>query len=106
MSVSKEQVLATAALARLDLTMGSQGRLSPEEAAVSLDRLAGQMEAIVRYMDILNHADTSNVQPLYSPMTHVAPPREDTAEKRFTAEEILANAPRRQGTFFVVPPVL
>ena len=97
MPVSKEQVLATAALARLDLTRAG---------GADLDRLAAQLEAIVGYMDILNQIDTSGVEPLYSPLRHTAPPRPDTAVKTRSAEEILANAPRRQGRFFAVPPVL
>jgi aspartyl-tRNA(Asn)/glutamyl-tRNA(Gln) amidotransferase subunit C len=97
MSVSKEQVLATAALARLDLT---------QAGGDALDRLAAQMEAIVGYMDILNQIDTSGVEPLYSPLRHPAPPRPDAAAKTRSVEEILANAPRRQGRFFAVPPVL
>jgi aspartyl-tRNA(Asn)/glutamyl-tRNA(Gln) amidotransferase subunit C len=97
MSVSKEQVLATAALARLDLT---------QAGGAALDRLAAQMEAIVGYMDILNRIDTSGVEPLYSPLRNAAPPRPDLAAKTRSVEEILANAPRRQGRFFAVPPVL
>ncbi len=106
MSVTKEQVLATAALARLDLTQTPEGVLSPEEAAVALDRLAAQMESIVGYMDILAQADTAGVEPLYSPMQNIAPPREDVAVKTRTVEEILSGAPRRQGRFFAVPPVI
>jgi aspartyl-tRNA(Asn)/glutamyl-tRNA(Gln) amidotransferase subunit C len=64
------------------------------------------MEAIVGYMDILNQIDTSGVEPLYSPLSNPAPPRPDVAVKTRSAEEILANAPKRQGRFFAVPPVL
>ncbi|MDR2161696.1 MAG: aspartyl/glutamyl-tRNA amidotransferase subunit C [Desulfovibrio sp.] len=37
---------------------------------------------------------------------HSAPPRSDQAVKTRSAEEILANAPSRQGHFFAVPPVI
>lgn len=104
MPVSKEQVLATAALCRLDVShvLPDAG----ENAEQRLTRMAAQLDAIVDYMDILNHADTENVAPLYSPMQHTAPPRTDEAHSRRTPEEVLANAPRRRQSFFVVPPVI
>ena len=105
MSVSKEQVLATAALCRLDLSLPS-ARHPVESPEQRLVRIADQLDAIVRYMDILNQADTQNVEPLYSPMRDVAPPRADEAEKRRSPDEILANAPERRQNFFVVPPVI
>ena len=106
MSVTKEQVLATAALARLDLSLSAGGSLSPDEAEMAVNRLAAQMEDIIGYMDILEQVNTENVEPLYSPMLEVAPPREDVAVKTRTVEEILSGAPRRQGSFFAVPPVI
>ena len=102
MSVTKEQVLATAALARLDLARG----FSPEEAEAAITRLADQMGKIVAYMDILNQADTHGVDPLYTPLRHVAQPRPDMSAARCSTEDVLANAPRRHGDFFAVPPVL
>lgn len=105
MSVSKEQVLATAALCRLDLSVSSAHARdeSPDERA---SRIASQLDAVVGYMDILNQADTENVEPLYSPMQHIAPPRKDVVEQRLGVEEILANAPKRQQRFFAVPPII
>ena len=105
MPVTKEQVLATAALCRLDLSVTSaNGRdESPDERVA---RIASQLDAVVGYMDILNAVDTTGIEPLYSPIEHIAPPRPDVAEKRRTAEEILANAPQRRQNFFEVPPVI
>ena len=103
MSVSKEQVLATAALARLDL---AEGALSPQEAEDRLDRLAAQMESIVGYMDILEQVDTTGVEPLYFPLCGTAGPRADEPVKKRDVEEILSGAPGRQGRFFAVPPVI
>lgn len=103
MSVSKEQVLATAALSRLDLGLSSTSIPDPEE---NISRIAAQLDAIVGYMDILNQVDTENVEPLYSPMWEIAVPRKDRAEKRRTPDEILANAPERRQNYFVVPPVI
>lgn len=105
MPVSKEQVLITAALSRLDLSISSchARHESPDER---IGRIASQLGAVVGYMDILNQVDTNAVEPLYSPMRDTAPPREDRAEKRLDTEAILANAPKRQQRFFAVPPII
>lgn len=104
MSVTREQVLATAKLARIDLALHAEGVQADAEETVT--RLAAQMESIVGYMDILNQVDTTGVEPLYSPLECAPPPRPDKAEQRRTIDEILSNAPRRQGSFFAVPPVI
>lgn len=104
MPVSKEQVLVTAALSRLDISISASGET--EDAETRLARLASQMDDIVGYMDILNHVDTEGVEPLYSPMRDVAPPRADEATCVRTPDEVLANAPKRRQNFFVVPPAI
>lgn len=105
MPVTKEQVLATAALCRLDLSVSS-AHARPENPDERASRIASQLDAVVGYMDILDQVDTENVEPLYEPLLHIAPPRQDKAEKRRTPDEVLANAPQRQQNFFVVPPVI
>lgn len=102
MAVTREQVLAVARLARLDLYAGH----APEEAEARVAALAGQMEDIVGYMDILNQVDTTGVEPMYSPMKEVAPPRKDEVRQTLSVGEVLENAPKRQGNFFAVPPVI
>lgn len=102
MPVSKEQVLATAGLCRLDLTISASG----EDPQARLERIASEMEAIVGYIDILSQVDTDNVEPLYFPLQNPAPPRADKAERRLEVDQVLANAPKRKQDFFVVPPVI
>lgn len=103
MPVSKDDVLATAALCRVDLSASS----NPGESADALTaRFASELSAVVTYMDILNQVDTEGVEPLYSPLQESAPPREDVAAKRLTVEDLLAGAPERRQSFFVVPPVI
>lgn len=106
MSVSKEQVLATASLARLDLAQSAEGALSPQEAETHVNRLASQMGSIVGYMDILEQVDTTGVEPLYFPLREAAGPRADEAVKKRGVQEILSGAPNKQGRFFAVPPVI
>jgi aspartyl-tRNA(Asn)/glutamyl-tRNA(Gln) amidotransferase subunit C len=105
MPVTKDQVLATAALCRLDLSVSS-AHARAETAEERISRIAAQLDAVIGYMDILNQVDTSAVDPLYTPVRHIAPPRADVAEKRRCADDILANAPESSGGCFVVPPAI
>jgi aspartyl-tRNA(Asn)/glutamyl-tRNA(Gln) amidotransferase subunit C len=100
MRVTEEQVLATAALCRLDIA-GCGG-----EADGALAGMAAQLDDVLGYMDILNGVDTDSVQPMYSPLSHPQPPRADIPEKKRSVAEILANAPEKRDNFFVVPPAI
>lgn len=102
MAVSKERVLHTSSLARLDLACGADGA----EAEARIELFARQMDQIVGYMDILAGADTEGVEPMFSPMTLAAPPAEDIPEAVCSREEILANAPEHEEGFFIVPRIL
>lgn len=94
MTFSPQQAAQVAALARLRL---------PED---KLSRLAAQMEGILAYMDTLAGCDTAGVEPLYSPVEHAAPLREDVAAKEFSRADILSQAPQSDGSFFVVPKIV
>ena len=110
MAFTKDDVLAIAVLARLDLCYG----LNEEECEARLAEVADQMDRAIEYIGVLETVDTDGVEPLFSPFfpsqdsvpPHVAPPREDVAIVPESAEAVLSNAPERQATFYVVPPVL
>lgn len=102
MAVSKETVLHTSLLARLDLASGAGG----EEAGSRISAFARQMDGIVEYMDILETAETEGVEPLFSPLSYTAPPRKDEACQHYSRDEVLSNAPDAEDGFFVVPQVL
>lgn len=93
-AVSTEQLLSIAALSRLEL--------APEQHA----ELAAQFASILSYVDVLNSADTSAVEPLYSPSEHTPPVREDSARPTITKTELFANAPQSDGDFFIVPKIV
>ena len=102
MSVSKETVLHTGKLARLDLRSLFEGQDYDEK----LEVFADQMSKIVAYMDILESADCSGVEPLYSPMHLTAPPRADEVKQEYSREQELENAPEQGDGFFLVPRVI
>ncbi len=93
MAVTIEEVHGVAELARL--------RFSPAEE----ERLVGQLNRILRYMDTLNELDTTGVEPT----SHVLPLanafRCDEAAS-FPAAEIVAAAPQRQEDYFKVPRII
>ncbi len=93
MKISRREVARIADLARL--------QLSEEQ----LDLFAGQLNDILEYMEMLGQVDTSQVEPLYSPVEHEASYRDDQVEQEYTREEVLGNAPENDGEFFIVPKV-
>ena len=95
MSVDTETVRRIARLARI--------RISDEE----LEPLARELSAILQWVEQLNEVDTENVPPMTSveedmPMKK----RKDIVTDGDCVEDILANAPAREGNFFVVPKVV
>ena len=94
MELSHEQVRHIAWLARLGLS----------EAEVEKFRL--QLSNILENFEILKEVDTENVLPA----THTIPLqnvlREDEVAESYPQAEILANAPRKQGSCFKVRAIL
>jgi len=97
MSISREVVLKTAALAHLEL--------SGEDA----DRFAAQMSEILAYMDQLAELDTAGVPPM-SHSTHAEHVertwRADIVKPSLGSALATANAPEGFGGYFKVPSVI
>ena len=89
-----ELIRHIAALARIEL--------SPEE----LERLAPQLESIIRYFDKLAELDTSAVAPLVHAVESANVLAADLESGSLGVEATLANAPRHDGELFRVPRVL
>ncbi|MEW5724332.1 MAG: Asp-tRNA(Asn)/Glu-tRNA(Gln) amidotransferase subunit GatC [Thermodesulfobacteriota bacterium] len=94
MKIKREEVEHVAVLARL--------RITPEEA----DRLTGQLNRILEYMDKLGELDVSGIEPMAHALSLATPLREDQVRPSLPPDESLANAPDRQGDFFRVPKVI
>ena len=94
MSVTKEDVKYVADLARLQLDGGE------------IDRLAGDMNRILEYMDLLAEVDTSDVEPLEHVTELTAEFRKDEAKEPLPHEDALKNAPDADTDYFRVPRVI
>ena len=76
--------------------------LSDEET----DRLQQQLSQILGHMQLIDQLDTSAIPPTAQVIPVSTVMREDLPRPSAPVEEILENAPRREGDFFKVPPVL
>jgi len=94
MSVSEKEVRYVANLARLQLS---------EEDVKSL---AGDMNKILGYMDLLNELDTTNVAPLEHVIEMNSRLRKDEAKPTISHEDALKNAPDADSDYFRVPKVI
>ncbi|WP_027717820.1 Asp-tRNA(Asn)/Glu-tRNA(Gln) amidotransferase subunit GatC [Desulfovirgula thermocuniculi] len=93
--ISIKEVEHVALLARLEL--------SEEEK----EMYARQLGAILEYAQMLNELDTADVPPT----AHVLPLQnvwreKDEVGRQLEPEEVLANAPDREGQFFKVPRIV
>jgi aspartyl-tRNA(Asn)/glutamyl-tRNA(Gln) amidotransferase subunit C len=105
MALDEKTAQDIARLARLRLTDSEDGALS-EAASKTLETLVAEFAKIVGYMDILAQADTSGIEPLYSPMIDPLPPRDDEPRSGPGAsDDLLEGAPERIGRFFSVPRI-
>lgn len=91
MSVTKDDVRKVARLSRIAAT---------EE---HLDELVGELNGILGWIDQLNEVDISDVEPLTSVVETKLPMREDVVTDGNIVDQVLANAPRTEDGFFVVP---
>jgi aspartyl-tRNA(Asn)/glutamyl-tRNA(Gln) amidotransferase subunit C len=91
MSVTKDDVRKVARLSRIAV----------DEA--HLEELAGELNGILGWIDQLNEVDISGVEPLTSVVETKLPMREDVVTDGNIQDQVLANAPRTEDGFFVVP---
>ncbi|HPF22932.1 MAG: Asp-tRNA(Asn)/Glu-tRNA(Gln) amidotransferase subunit GatC [Hyphomonas sp.] len=91
MSVSKDDVRKVARLSRIAV---------PEDR---LEELAGELNGILGWIDQLNEVDVSDVEPLTSVVETRLPMRDDVVTDGNIPDQVLANAPRTEDGFFVVP---
>jgi aspartyl-tRNA(Asn)/glutamyl-tRNA(Gln) amidotransferase subunit C len=91
-SISRDQVQHVAELARLALT---------EE---ELERLGGQLSAILEAVSKVSELDLADVEPTSHPLDVVNVWDEDEPRPSLPRDAVLANAPQAEDDAFRVPP--
>lgn len=92
--MNRETLDKVAKLARLQLT---------EQESVEFTQ---QLAVALQNFEMIAQIKTDGVEPLITPTEISDYWREDVREQNFTAQEILDNAPAKQGNLFAVPPVV
>jgi aspartyl-tRNA(Asn)/glutamyl-tRNA(Gln) amidotransferase subunit C len=91
MTVTREDVRKVARLSRIAV------------ADDRLDALAGEINGILGWIDQLNEVDIAGVLPLTSVVAATLPMRDDVVTDGNIQAKVLANAPRSEDGFFIVP---
>ena len=91
MSVTKDDVRKVARLSRIAV---------PDER---LEPLAEELSAIMGWIEQLTEVDVEGVEPMTSVVDATLPMREDVVTDGNIQDQVLANAPKSEDGFFVVP---
>lgn len=91
---SSDQVRRLASLVRIELT--------PEE----VDEFRSELASILSHIDALAAIDTADVPPTNNGADLLNVQAEDVSRPSMTREEMMANAPQREGDYFRVHAVL
>ncbi|HWC62805.1 MAG TPA: Asp-tRNA(Asn)/Glu-tRNA(Gln) amidotransferase subunit GatC [Rhizomicrobium sp.] len=94
MSVDKDTVKRIARLARIAVP------------AEKLEPLAGELNGIFNWVEMLNEVDVEGVPAMTSVVAQKLKWREDKVTDGGVAAELMQNAPDHEATFFVVPKVV
>ena len=92
MAITREEVLHVAKLASLELT---------EE---EVERLTGELNAILEAVSKVSELDLADVPPTSHPLELVNAWDEDEPRPSLPLDDTFANAPAREGDLFKVPP--
>src|SRR4051794_31372222 len=94
MKLTEDDVRQTALMARLELDEGE------------LQRVTGELQAILGYMESLAAIDVEGVEPMTHAVELECVLRDDTPGPQLSADEALADAPRRHDGYFEVPKII
>ncbi len=94
MALTADEVRYIARLARVAL------------ADDEVERLRDELSAILGHFAVLNDVDTEGVPPTAQSLDQANVERDDAPQPSMPRDEILANAPRREGDFLRVRAVL
>lgn len=71
-----------------------------------VEHLRGELNAILAFVEQLSEVDVTGVEPMTSVTPMAMKKRQDTVTDGGIAEDVLRNAPAREGNYFVVPKVV
>ncbi len=71
-----------------------------------LEPLAGELNAIMAWIDQLNEVDVTGVEPMTSNVAQPLRLRDDVVTDGARVEAVLSNAPKSADGFYVVPKVV
>lgn len=94
MSIDEKTVRKVAKLARLALP---EDRVKP---------MADELNGIMAWIEQLNEVDVDGVEAMTTPVEMKLPMREDVISDGNIRDQVLANAPKSEDGFFVVPKVV
>jgi aspartyl-tRNA(Asn)/glutamyl-tRNA(Gln) amidotransferase subunit C len=94
MSVDVDTVKRVARLARIAVTNDDA------------QRMTGELNAILGFVEHLNEVDVSGVEPMTSVIPMVMRKRDDAVTDGHKAADVVANAPASEDNFFLVPKVI
>lgn len=93
-SLNRQTILQIAKLSKLSL---------PEGKVIEM---TDQLQKIMGFFDKISALPTDHIEPLLTP-TEIEPFwREDESQDLYSSEEMVQNAPSKQGALFKVPPVV
>jgi aspartyl-tRNA(Asn)/glutamyl-tRNA(Gln) amidotransferase subunit C len=71
-----------------------------------VEHLRGELNAILAFVEQLSEVDVAGVEPMTSVTPMAMKKRQDVVSDGGIAEDVLRNAPAREGNYFVVPKVV
>ncbi len=92
--ITRQEVRHVALLARLELSESEE------------ERMTGQMNGILEYMEKLNELDTKDIEPTTHAIQLQNVFRPDVVRDSLDRKDSLANAPGTDGVNFVVPRII
>jgi aspartyl-tRNA(Asn)/glutamyl-tRNA(Gln) amidotransferase subunit C len=94
MKLSREEVIHIAALARMGIS------------EAEIEKAREQLSNILENFEVLKEIDTTDVPPTAQSINLQNVLREDNPRASLSTEDVLANAPDREGDLFKLRPVL
>lgn len=94
MSIDESQVLKIAKLAKLNINSND------------VPKYTQNLQKILSFVEEMNEIDTTNIQPMTSPMNCKQRLRPDEVSKKENGEQLLSIAPLTEKNLYLVPKII